>query len=379
MNKKLLLIAMLAMIGTTLYADGVSKVEYNRNNALIQGQLDDLNQKADATDERIDGIVQGNKEINNKQDTAIAQNGKDIAGLKEEIKEDKFAQSVRDNNQDEKIKELGSELNTKIDKAVDNIYTNLDGVADRMDTLNQEMVKADEANKNEIDRLDKEKLNKEQYKLDQSVLKDKVNNKLDKDKYEADKNTQADKDKLQDEKIKANHNKVNKVEQNLNDLKEQSEFNDKLLNDKISQNKNEIAQNKADQDEVNKAQAENNKAQDEAIKNNSNRIDTMEKDFAQYDNRISGVERKVDELDGKMNKGLSLMAAMAAVDFQNVEEGEMAIGAGVGHYGNAQSVAVGVAYSPVQNLNLNLKYSVTAGDIKSSAIGAGASYKFRVK
>lgn len=72
------------------------------------------------------------------------------------------------------------------------------------------------------------------------------------------------------------------------------------------------------------------------------------------------------------------MTAMNAVDFQSVSEGELAIGAGFGHYGNSQSVAVGVAYAPTQNLNLNMKYSVTAGDLDSFAIGAGASYKVRL-
>ena len=75
-----------------------------------------------------------------------------------------------------------------------------------------------------------------------------------------------------------------------------------------------------------------------------------------YDGRLSGLEKKVDHLDDKMNKGLSLMAAMNAVDFQNVQTGEMALGAGIGHYGNAQSVALGVAYAPVEDLTVNAKY-----------------------
>ena len=104
----------------------------------------------------------------------------------------------------------------------------------------------------------------------------------------------------------------------------------------------------------------------------------MRNDYTQVNGRLSGLEKKVDNLDNKMNKGLSLMAAMNAVDFQSVQAGEMAIGAGVGHYGNAQSVALGVAYSPVEDLTVNAKYSVTAGDADSFAVGAGASYKFKV-
>jgi len=49
------------------------------------------------------------------------------------------------------------------------------------------------------------------------------------------------------------------------------------------------------------------------------------------------------------------MAAMNAVDFQNVQAGEMAIGAGIGHYGNAKSVALGVAYAPTDDFNLDRK------------------------
>ena len=118
--------------------------------------------------------------------------------------------------------------------------------------------------------------------------------------------------------------------------------------------------------------------QDGKIQANTDKITALENKFAGYDGRLSGLEKKVDHLDDKMNKGLSLMAAMNAVDFQNVQTGEMAIGAGVGHYGNAQSVALGVAYSPVEDLTVNAKYSVTAGDVDSFALGAGATYKFKI-
>ena len=126
---------------------------------------------------------------------------------------------------------------------------------------------------------------------------------------------------------------------------------------------------------ANKAQIDKNTA---AIENHEDRLTGLENNFAQYDGRLSGLEKKVDHLDDKMNKGLSLMAAMNAVDFQNVQTGEMALGAGIGHYGNAQSVALGVAYAPAEDLTVNAKYSITAGDPDSFAVGAGATYKFKV-
>ena len=151
--------------------------------------------------------------------------------------------------------------------------------------------------------------------------------------------------------------------------------------------KNKVDKNTYEEDK--KAQAETDKKQDQALKDETTareeadkvlggRIDTLQQDFAKYDGRLSGLEKKVDNLDNKMNKGLSLMAAMNAVDFQNVQTGEMALGAGIGHYGNAQSVALGVAYAPVEDLTVNAKYSITAGDVDSFALGAGATYKFKV-
>ena len=161
----------------------------------------------------------------------------------------------------------------------------------------------------------------ETLKTHREQIEDLDKNKVDKDTYEEDKKAQVETDKKQD--------------------------------DRITTNEKDIAQNKQD-------------------------IADLQNQFAGYDGRLSGLEKKVDHLDDKMNKGLSLMAAMNAVDFQNVQTGEMALGAGIGHYGNAQSVALGVAYSPVEDLTVNAKYSVTAGDADSFAVGAGATYKFKV-
>ncbi|MGY0394255.1 YadA C-terminal domain-containing protein [Fusobacterium sp. SYSU M8A802] len=314
------------------------------NNAAIQEQIDKLANKTDATIKRIDGIVQGNKEINSKQEVAINQNKQDIATmdktLNNKIDQNKFEQDVKNKAQ-----------TTEINQNKTDIQTNKDAIAG--------------------------KLNKVQYEMDQNALNNKINSKLDKTQYESDKKDQVATNKLQDDKIKANHNKITKTEQDLKEFKEQSDLNDKILNNKVVQNKTDIQTNKdAIANKVDKGQQEIiDKAQDE-------KINSLNQNFSkstQYDGRISGLEKKVDKLDKKMNKGLSLMAAMTAVDFQHVEEGEMSIGAGIGHYGNAQSVAVGAAYSPTQDLNLNVKLSVTAGDIKSSAVGAGASYKFKLR
>uniref|UniRef100_UPI0025FC1990 YadA C-terminal domain-containing protein n=1 Tax=uncultured Fusobacterium sp. TaxID=159267 RepID=UPI0025FC1990 len=215
-------------------------------------------------------------------------------------------------------------------------------------------------------------------------------NKVDKNTYEEDKKAQAETDKKQDAAIAGKVDK-NEFYDKYNELHMGQTFTDETLKTHREQiealDKNKVDKNTYEEDK--KAQAETDKKQDQALKDETTareeadkvlggRIDTLQQDFAKYDGRLSGLEKKVDNLDNKMNKGLSLMAAMNAVDFQNVQTGEMALGAGIGHYGNAQSVALGVAYSPVEDLTVNAKYSVTAGDVDSFALGAGATYKFKV-
>ena len=182
----------------------------------------------------------------------------------------------------------------------------------------------------------------------------------------ANKDEQANIDAGQNQVIDGLNNQIGNLANDFIANKENQE--------KVDAEQDKVIANKADKNYVD---AENKK-QDEVIKDHGDRLGALESNYAQYDGRLSGLEKKVDHLDDKMNKGLSLMAAMNAVDFQNVQTGEMALGAGIGHYGNAQSVALGVAYSPVEDLTVNAKYSVTAGDVDSFALGAGATYKFKV-
>ena len=93
---------------------------------------------------------------------------------------------------------------------------------------------------------------------------------------------------------------------------------------------------------------------------------------------ITSLGNQLNNLDEKLNQGMSLLAAMDAIDFKNVEEGEMAFGVGTGYYGNSQAVAVGVAYAPTENLNVNAKYSLTTGSGNDYAAGVGAVYKFKL-
>ncbi|MDY3060317.1 MAG: YadA-like family protein [Fusobacterium sp.] len=340
MNKKFMVVALMAALSTVGYAEVTleQKVEENR---VIATQ---------AQNNAAHALIQ-----NSKQDKDIAALDKNKVD-KDTYEEDKKAQADKDAAQDAEIAK-----GDRIDKVQNQ----------QIGALQTENVEQN----NKIEALDK--------------------NKVDKNTYEEDKKAQADKDAAQDAEI-AKGDRIDKVQnQQIGNLQSQNIAQDKNIQankDAIAENKNQIAANKAEQDKVNAEQKENNKQQQEAIEANkgniaANRVDidknrdditALQQNFDRYEGRLSGLEKKVDHLDDKMNKGLSLMAAMNAVDFQNVQTGEMALGAGIGHYGNAQSVALGVAYAPVEDLTVNAKYSITAGDADSFAVGAGATYKFKV-
>lgn len=325
-----------ALQGALGYTDSaITEVENKLNGKadvdFVTGQVDQAyNDLAGKVDEKLKGKV--DTEDFNRLDNEVGQITSDVAALQ-------------------------GDINNKVNK---------DEFEQATDNLQQQIDKNNHISQ-ETDKQLNNKIDEETSKLN--------------DKIDANKAEQADKDAAQDAEI-AKGDRIDKVQnQQIGNLQSQNLAQDK----NIQANKDAIAANKAEQDKVNAEQKENNEQQQAAIdkntsdiKDHGNRLDTLENNFAQYDGRLSGLEKKVDHLDDKMNKGLSLMAAMNAVDFQNVQTGEMALGAGIGHYGNAQSVALGVAYAPVEDLTVNAKYSITAGDPDSFAVGAGATYKFKV-
>ena len=103
------------------------------------------------------------------------------------------------------------------------------------------------------------------------------------------------------------------------------------------------------------------------------------KDLEATNARVSANERAIKHLDSKLNKTTAMMTAMNNVDFQDVNAGEVAIGAGVGHFVGDQAVAVGVAYGVNDDLKVHAKWSGVAGDPHYNAIGGGLTYKFRTR
>ena len=318
-----------------LNAQKVDKSEFND----LQSHVDAIEADKDALRDEMNANKQ---ELNDKIDVNTDK-------LQQQIDKNNHVSVETDKQLNEKIDTNTEALNNKIDKNNAIIQGEIDRVDGKTDALNNRVDGIVQSNK---------------------VENDKQNNRLDKVETE-NKNQNTAIEGLQSQ---TNHNseKIETNKQNIETNKQNIETNKQ----NIETNKQNIETNKqnieANKNAIDKETADR-VAADQEIMNN------IEKYNGQYEARMNAMDKKIDNLDEKMNKGLSLMAAMNAVDFQDVQEGEMAIGAGVGHYGNAQSVAVGVAYSPSQNLNVNMKYSVTAGDVDSFAVGAGASYKFRVK
>lgn len=437
MNKKFMVIALMAALSTVGYAaemnqgnfdyvyDKVVDIARETSKNIVElnkqgGEIEDLKSQNETQNNRLSELEKN--KVNKKEFDEKIKESLTIAGqaqnnaahaLIQNNKQDKDIAALEQNKVSKD--ELENKLNGKADvdfvtSQVDQAYNDLAG---KVDEKLEGKVDKDEFNRldNEVGQITSDveamkgdlnnKVNKDEFEqatdnLQQQIDKNNhisqendklLNNKIDKntsdlnDKIDANKAEQADKDAAQDAEI-AKGDRIDKVQnQQIGNLQSQNLEQDK----NIQANKDAIAANKAEQDKVNAVQKENNEQQQAAIDKNTsdiatnrNDINSLQQDFAKYDGRLSGLEKKVDNLDNKMNKGLSLMAAMNAVDFQNVQTGEVALGAGIGHYGNAQSVALGVAYSPVEDLTVNAKYSVTAGSPDSFAVGAGATYKFKV-
>ena len=316
MKKKLFVVALMAALSTVGYA-----FEYTGDNTDAKftetaKELTTLGKDLDRIYDDVGKHEQKFNDVNTALDQIYDEVGKDHAKLENNIS---------------KVENMEAELKDKADKDyVDGKVTELgDHVREEMDTVRGEIggVKAEVYE------------NKENIAANKAEIENLKENKADKD-YVDGKVTELG-DHVREE--------MDTVRGEIGGVKAE-----------VYENKEAIAANKTQ------------------IDKNTQDITTLQDKFAGHEGRISGLEKKVDNLDNKMNKGLSLMAAMNAVDFQNVETGEMALGAGIGHYGNAQSVALGVAYSPVEDLTVNAKYSVTAGSPDSFAVGAGATYKFKV-
>ena len=125
--------------------------------------------------------------------------------------------------------------------------------------------------------------------------------------------------------------------------------------------------------------AANKKAIEDEVTRSTGKDTEHDTKIAENKAGIKANASAIKHLDSKLNKTTAMMTAMNNVDFQDVNAGEVAIGAGVGHFVGDQAVAVGVAYGVNDDLKVHAKWSGVAGDPHYNAIGGGVTYKFRTR
>ncbi|MCI7223665.1 YadA-like family protein, partial [Fusobacterium sp.] len=96
-------------------------------------------------------------------------------------------------------------------------------------------------------------------------------------------------------------------------------------------------------------------------------------------NNITNIEQRLDDVEGKMDKGFANLTAMATLEFMDLGVNQVAVGAAVGTYGGSQAVAVGVQGAPTENTRIYAKVSATPGRKAKTAAGVGATWRFNLK
>ncbi|MCJ8342171.1 MAG: YadA-like family protein [Cetobacterium sp.] len=161
------------------------------------------------------------------------------------------------------------------------------------------------------------------------------------------------------------NNKNNKVSK-TDYAKDQNSINSKINSNKIITDK---AINDLNNSKVDKSVYQNDK------KIISNTIANSTNAIRNNKNEINRLNNKINTLDSKVNKGMSLISAMNSIDFNNAKEGDILLGAGIGHYLNSEAVTIGVAYIPNKDLSVNAEYSVSTDNIETSTVGIGMTYR----
>lgn len=142
----------------------------------------------------------------------------------------------------------------------------------------------------------------------------------------------------------------------VNDGDTQSINNEVSLTDKGLNNGNNkiinVSRGENDTDAVNVSQL---KEVGNKVNDNSKRIDTNENRINDLDNKINDVGRNALEhanhyTDLQVNKGVAKASALAGLKFLDYNpKDKWSFAASVGHYRNANAVAVGAAYQPNEN------------------------------
>lgn len=238
-------------------------------------------------------------------------------------------------------------------------------------------------NKNEISRLstDTNKLKMESQLMNDDLKK--LSHEVDKNKQIGDMKTQAfyntldkkideeatERDRI-DNLIIADIGRVeNKVENNttsINNLDKKVTMTAKKDREEVQKNFKNLSE-AVQKDIANEAAAR--KASDMAIMNEVQNVSS----------HVENNTRAIENLNKKVTSGLAAVAAMTTIDnISSGRAGDVNIGAAVGGFEGTQAVAVGVAFSPTDNLSLVTKVGLNPGRSRYTTYGAGVNYRFNI-
>ncbi|HHF3665582.1 TPA: YadA C-terminal domain-containing protein [Haemophilus influenzae] len=106
----------------------------------------------------------------------------------------------------------------------------------------------------------------------------------------------------------------------------------------------------------------------------NNRLDGTETKLGQIDNQFTHVNTRLNRTDLHINRVGTSAAALASLKpAQLGEDDKFALSLGVGSYKNAQAMAMGAVFKPVENVLLNVAGSFSGSE---KTFGAGVSWKF---
>lgn len=370
------------------------------NHAKIIGKNAESDNELENKIKRLWGIVDLNGEVVIKD---RADREKADAELKTSINNETAERKKLDdivNKNSERIQSLGKttevaighlnsnavrigEIENNMQSELNNIEKKIGGIADNRNSItensnlikvNGEAVSKEQKLREETDKeLSGKILQNSETVTKEQVLREETDKKLS-SKITA--NSEVISKEQTARKISEN-NLTNKIEDNSKIIALVEAKNIKAQKD-IEVNSTKIEKNSKNIAKIEKLHENSEKVQG-IVDDHEARISAQEEEIMRTRAKMDDINRRVDSLNNKVNRGMSLMAAMTAIDFQNVRAGEIGIGAGLGHFENSEGVAVGAAYAPTENIRINAKYSVSTDNIKTSAIGVGGTIRFKVR
>lgn len=160
--------------------------------------------------------------------------------------------------------------------------------------------------------------------------------------------------------------------QNINNIENFDIENEEEIKTEIKENiENTTSNDEKKQENINDLSPKEKKL----VKEEAQTIQSKQNNSVKPEEReVNKKEEKFEEINDRTNRITALGSAMGAIDFGNIPEKKVRIGAGVGNSSSSQAVAVGVGYAPTDRFRINTKFSSSTNNVNNNSISVGASY-----